>query len=232
MGIRKLLFSIVFLVVLVAFFGIGIFAIIRGNDYTNNNITFELLNELAYSSVEGWYYLGQDAIDSNLATNHYEKFTYEENDELGAKTIEETTFPRWDIGESLLVYDDGTNITDIDVAKFVIAIENKNATLPLSVSLKGVGINETTSTSRGENLCFTKIQYTMDGQTRVMYNNDAENIVVDSKCEKVGKTISINNMAQLSVNGSIRIEILFTRNTRSESFEIMNNFSVQMMAVE
>ena len=232
MSVRKIVFSTIFLVVLVAFFGIGIFTLLKGDEYKNNEVVFEIKNELAYSSIEGWCYVGQEAIDNNQPTNHYEKTTYEQSDEYYSKTLD-SAFPRWDVGESLMVFNDGEDgeeYQDIDIIKFVIEVENKNNELPLRVSLKNVGINENNSSSRRTNLCYTKIEYTINLDNVLVYDN--EQSFANSKCEKVGNVINVNDMADLSVGEKITIAITFTRNTRSESFEIVNNFTLQLGTIE
>ena len=61
---------------------------------------------------------------------------------------------------------------------------------------------------------------------------DNENNVSNSKCERIGRVLNVNDMLLLQVDDKVRIELTFTRNTRSESFDIVNNFSLLITAVE
>ena len=230
MSIRKLVFSTIFLVVLIAFFGVGIISILKGNEYTNNDIMFEIVNEVAYSSIEGWYYLGQDAINNNQPTSHYEKVVYEQTDEYSAETADQTGFPKWDIGESLMEYDDGTNPKDIDIVKIVIEVENRNKEIPITLSLKNVGVHETTISGEKTSLCYTRVEYAIDNNNEVVYDNQTD--TTNEKCERVGRVLNVNGMLDLPVNKKARVIITFTRNTRSETFEIVNNFTLQLTAEE
>ena len=232
MSLGRFIFSTLFLAVLVAFFGLGVAALLKGNEFTNNNVEFVLGNEISYCAISGWYYLGQDAIDNDQpSTNNYPMRTYDENSEISSKTINESPFPRWEIGETLMVYDEEDNSNNIDVIKFVVVVENKNMELPLSISLTGVGINETTDKNNQKtSLCYTKVQYIINDNTTVMYDNESN--ISNAKCERVGRMLNINNMAEVGVDEMVRMEIIFTRNTASESFEILNNFSFQITAIE
>lgn len=237
MNVKKVVIYSVIAVILVVFAGAGVFTLIKNQEFTNNDISFVLENKLAYCTIQGWYYLGTDAINSETSTSTYDKVTYDISDELSAKTNEDAIFPRWDVGDSVLIYndDDEENIIDVSVVKFVVLIENKNLEMPLSVSIRDIGISEQEFDGEDTNgiLCFTRAEYYYGGTQGRYTVFDNQRKIANSKCDRInGQTLNITDMVEIPVDDSVFIELTFTRNTRSQTFSLTNNFTFSLRAIE
>lgn len=219
----------------------GVLAVVKGNDYTNNAVNFDIEYNYAYCNIEGNYYEGR--IDQeNGSVIYWEaadpySASYKYEDEYSSKSDLENTFKKWNIGESTFMFDPNDDSNNIDVLKYVITIENLNPDRPLEVGISGVAVDEESSYDASghkvvNNKCYTSIEYSIDeGETVVAFNNDVDNQAGYSLYRSGETTVEVEDLATIPVGSKLTVEIKFTRTQKSKSIYLVNNFSFTISGV-
>lgn len=230
---KAVFFSIIALI-MIGFIIVGTISIVKKQHYTNNDVTFKLEKDLAYCTIDGKYYYGKSAINSNSPTKVYHA-TYSQVEEFSNKTDEENLFYGWNVGESRFIVDDTYGAkNDVDRLMFTFTITNLNKELPLKISLKDVGANQTTVYEQGEpvitNLCYTKVQYHLgEDEPEVLFDN--ENNINLEYFDASKSVVNLNDFVIVPVGSYVYVEMLFVRHTKSQSFNLRNNFVFDITAV-
>lgn len=218
---KRVIFYSIILLVLVVFVGVGVIGFISKDTYKNNNITFVVDSLKAYSRIQGkYYYNGQE-----LTNKAYDE-KYTEEDEYSKDGTK--SFKQWDIGESAF-----TGETNTETFSYEITITNLNREHALAITLSDVAVGEDLVYSQKEVYFYTTIAYQLSGQSsQVMFSN-VEGQEINYSLFTLGtKKVAISTPQQIGVNQSLTITIQIQRKTKVNSFDFVNNFKINLSALE
>lgn len=219
---KKIVIYSVILVILLCCISLGTAAILAGNQYKNNNISFVVEDDEAYCMISGEYFYNGESVNDKT----YTEVSYKKEDYYSEKGF--SGFKVWDIGDSY--FDSSYDSENLENFEYKIQITNLNEVKNLVVSMADVAVGEKVVNSEKEILFYTTITYQIDnGSNNVMFCNKEDNLV-NYDLYSGNQKVSINNdKAQvLEPNQKISIGIKIERKTKVTSFNIKNNIKISL----
>ena len=220
---QKIVIYSLILVLLVTCIGFGIITMFVQNRYKNNNVSFEVNDNMGYCKVSGKYYYNGEEITEKA----YAEQEYSLRSDLDEKPFR--GFAKWDLGQSIFNVDyKGENP---ETLTYVISITNLNKEKPLSITISDVAVGEKLRNNQMIMCFYTTISYKINGVDNVdnvlFSNKDGEE--VNTGFHTIGeKFVNINSGIDVPVNGEIIITISIERKTKTEQFSFDNNFKVNI----
>lgn len=211
----------------------GTFTLIRAEVFKRNPISFRISDPGAFCKVEGSFYLGQQALNSNTPTKTFED-SYTEVEQYGKNG---KTLNAWNLGRTsfaVVENEDGTPAeSDVGVMVFKIRITNYNKEKELGIDTSGIAccnyLNE------NEFYFSTKVVYQVNGGEEVVKYNNEDGAIGEQKqdfdsTKKVVNKISGQKIAVAPkyVNSDpsyLDITITFTRRVKIGSYSFDNNIN-------
>lgn len=215
---RKIIIYSVLLGLLLIMAGVGVFDLVIKTKYKNNEITFRVQNEDAFFVANASYYYG----DVTEATKTF-NLSYSQDDYYNGKVCQGGT---WNIGNSQFVYDENNSQNNITLLKYVFSIKNINDEKKLNVKLSNVAANI-------NNYFTTTINYKNGTNDRVMFSNNPNNEVNKSLYynEATPNKVDISTNEYVEMGQTLEITITLELIKVAESFNISNNFSLELASV-
>lgn len=210
---RRIVIYSIFLALLTALTGLGVYNLIRSTVYKNNEVSFVVNNQEAYFIADGSYYYGKDAEASYPYHARYLQEDYYQGQSASVGT--------WTIGTSQFKVDEITEL------KYVINISNKNDKRNLKVNLSKVAMH------KGVNF-ITEIKYQIADQAEeiVFSNKEGQQVNYSYYNESSSPdSVTVGDDAVLGIGKSMQITITLTLNTKTKGFTINNNFAITLESV-
>lgn len=218
---KRLVLYIIVLILMICLIGVGVASFIIQNQYTNNNVEFELGSAQAYCTISGKYYIN-GVEDENYA--YYDSYEYGSEYEKNGFD----GFDTWNIGESKFeaIGDDSVANT----IKFEISIVNLNPTESITASLHDVAVGEIFENNTVHRYFNTKITYQFGaGSIETKFNNrEGEQVNYESYITN-SKTISVPAQ-EIAIANQLKITIEFERIEKVEAFSFHNHFLIKLNA--
>lgn len=216
---KKVIIYSIILLLLISCVGLGAASLIMADNYKNNNVTFEVEDDMAYSKIEGKYYYNNQEQTAKAYGPEY----YTQSSDLDIQAF--NGFKTWNIGDSTF----NPEYDGVETFKYEITITNLNTEKALEITLADVAIGNKTENNVTVLCFYTKISYFIgEGTEQVQFNNkEGEEVNLNYYSE--GQTsVDINVASQVAVNSKIKIVVELERKTKTESFTILNNFKVNL----
>ena len=221
---KKIIYYSILLGVLVIAAGLGLYNLIIGTTYRNNEVSFKVNNEDAYFQAWGDYYYG----NTDTPTSTYEGAKYSQED-FYQGTV--PSFSVWSLGTSEFVIDNANAENDVTELKYVVSIKNLNMEKALNIDVKGIAVHP-------NNHFITTVHYKSTAFDGIIFSNDEDSPVnkdlyynLDKTTDADDRYVNIVNQ-QLAIGDTLQITISLTLNTKTKGFTLDNNIAFEMTAID
>ena len=221
---KKIIYYSILLGVLVIAAGLGLYNLIIGTTYRNNEVSFKVNNEDAYFQAWGDYYYG----NTDTPTSTYEGAKYSQED-FYQGTV--PSFSVWSLGTSEFVIDNVNAENDVTELKYVVSIKNLNMEKALNIDVKGIAVHP-------NNHFITTVHYKSTAFDGIIFSNDEDSPVnkdlyynLDKTTDADDRYVNIVNQ-QLAIGDTLQITISLTLNTKTKGFTLDNNIAFEMTAID
>ena len=221
---KKIIYYSILLGVLVIAAGLGLYNLIIGTTYRNNEVSFKVNNDDAYFQAWGDYYYG----NTDTPTSTYEGAIYSQED-FYQGTV--PSFSVWSLGTSEFVIDNANAENDVTELKYVVSIKNLNMEKALNIDVKGIAVHP-------NNHFITTVHYKRTAFDGIIFSNDEDSPVnkdlyynLDKTTDADDRYVNIVNQ-QLAIGDTLQITISLTLNTKTKGFTLDNNIAFEMTAID
>lgn len=220
---KKIIYYSILLGLLVVAVGFGLYNLIIGTSYKNNELSFKVNNEDAFFQAWGDYYCGS----TDTPTSTYVGAKYSQEDYYQGNI---PTFSVWSLGTSEFIIDNNNPENDVTELKYVVTIKNLNMEKSLNIDVKGVAVHPNAH-------FITSIHYKSSAFDGIIFSNDTDSPVnkdlyynLDKTTDSDDRYVNIVNH-QIGSGDTLEITISLQLNTKTKEFTLDNNISFEMTTV-